>query len=52
MCDLCFWPLDVDYDYDAISKVVTRDSIEAGPLSMWRYENFLPVDFSLVAKEQ
>lgn len=45
MCDLCFGPLEVDYDYDAISKVVTRDSIEAGPLSMWRYENFLPVDF-------
>lgn len=46
VCDLCFGPLEVDYDYDAIAKVVTRDSIEKGPLSMWRYENFLPVDFN------
>ena len=42
-CDFCFGPLEVAYDYDAIGKVVSRESIESGPRSIWRYDELLPV---------
>jgi threonine synthase len=41
-CEWCFGPLEVAYDYDAIAKNVSRDQIEAGPLSLWRYADLLP----------
>jgi len=41
--DVCFGPLEVVYDYDEIRRRVTRSSIQAGPLSIWRYKDFLPV---------
>ncbi|MDE3009016.1 MAG: threonine synthase [Acidobacteriota bacterium] len=41
-CDFCFGPLEVAYDLEAAKGVVTRASIEAGPLSMWRYAALLP----------
>ena len=44
VCDFCFGPLEVMYDYDAMARVVTRERIMNGPLSVWRYENLLPVD--------
>nr|CAA9231107.1 Threonine synthase [uncultured Armatimonadetes bacterium] len=44
VCELCFGPLEVAYDYDAIKKTVSREKIEAGPRSMWRYADLLPVD--------
>ncbi len=44
VCEFCFGPLEVDYDYQAIGKAVSRQSIEAGPPSMWRYKDFLPID--------
>ena len=43
-CDFCFGPLEVEYDYDAISRTVSRESILEGPPTMWRYDDFLPVD--------
>ncbi len=43
VCDLCFGPLEVVYDYDWLKSVVSRQSIQAGPLSIWRYRPFLPV---------
>jgi threonine synthase len=33
----------VVYDYDAIKAVVSRPRIAAGPLSIWRYSDLLPV---------
>jgi len=42
VCDWCFGPLEVDYDYDAIAAATTRVSIAAGPTSIWRYANLLP----------
>ncbi|HEV7523400.1 MAG TPA: threonine synthase [Acidimicrobiia bacterium] len=42
-CEWCFGPLEVAYDYDAITKSVTREKIAAGPLSLWRYSDLLPV---------
>jgi threonine synthase len=44
VCEYCFGPLEVDYDYEAISKVISRKSIESGPPSMWRYQALLPID--------
>jgi threonine synthase len=35
--------LEVSYDYDALRRQVTRESIQAGPHSIWRYRPFLPV---------
>ncbi|MBF2077960.1 MAG: threonine synthase [Synechococcales cyanobacterium T60_A2020_003] len=43
VCELCFGPLEVVYDYNRLSQVVTRETIEAGPNSIWRYRNLLPV---------
>ena len=42
--DVCFGPLEVVYDYDAIRARVSRASIEAGPTSIWRYRDFLPIE--------
>ena len=43
VCEFCFGPLEVTYDYGAIQRQVTRASIQAGPNSIWRYRPFLPV---------
>ena len=43
VCEMCFGPLDVVYDYVAIRSRLSRASIAAGPPSMWRYRDLLPV---------
>jgi len=43
VCEFCFGPLEVVYDYDAMRGAVTHDSIAAGPRSIWRYADLLPV---------
>ena len=42
VCDYCFGPLEVVYDYDGIAANTTRESIAAGPRTIWRYANLLP----------
>ena len=42
--DVCFGPLEVVYDYEAIKNKVSRATIEAGPASIWRYRDFLPIE--------
>jgi threonine synthase len=42
-CEWCFGPLEVVYDYDEIAKRVSREKIAAGPQSLWRYDDLLPV---------
>src|SRR5437660_1420443 len=44
VCEMCFGPLDVVYDQAALKKVVSRDRIERGPASMWRYRDLLPIE--------
>ncbi len=44
VCEFCFGPLEVDYDYPAIGRVLDHRSIESGPPSIWRYRALLPVD--------
>jgi threonine synthase len=43
VCDFCFGPLEPVYDYDEIRAAVSRSSIAAGPHSIWRYADLLPV---------
>src|SRR5580700_7991288 len=45
-CDQCFGPLEVAYDLPEL----TRASVEAGPLSMWRYASLLPVPADVAAR--
>jgi len=43
-CTEDFGPLEVDYDYDAIAKALTRAKIALRPFNMWRYRELLPLD--------
>ncbi|HJU47068.1 MAG TPA: threonine synthase [Gaiellaceae bacterium] len=43
-CTRCFGPLDPVYDWDALRRTVTRERIAAGPPSIWRYADLLPVE--------
>ena len=44
VCEFCFGPLEVSYDYDAMHRNITRETIERGPNTVWRYADFLPAD--------
>ena len=43
-CEDDFGPVEVDYDYDALTHAVSKSKIEARPFTMWRYQDFLPLD--------
>jgi len=44
VCEQCFGPYEVEYDYAAMKGKVTRESIARGPKSLWRYKDLLPVE--------
>ncbi len=44
VCEFCFGPLEVVYDYDGIKKVLTKKKIESRPQNLWRYKELLPID--------
>lgn len=44
VCEYCFGPLEVIYDYDWIRSEVSREKIESRPHTLWRYWEFLPVE--------
>ena len=39
VCEMCFGPLEVKYNYAEIKQTISRKKIEAGPPSMWRYRS-------------
>ncbi|PYV65869.1 MAG: threonine synthase [Acidobacteria bacterium] len=45
ICEECFSPLEVFYDYDSIgkNKDFTREKIAQGPPNIWRYSALLPL---------
>ena len=43
-CEWCFGPLEIAYDYEAIAGAISRESVAAGPNTIWRYAPLLPVD--------
>ncbi len=44
VCEMCFGPLEVKYNYEEIKKTISRKKIADGPHSMWRYLDLLPVE--------
>ena len=42
VCEQCFGPLEVAYDYSDLDVAEVRRKIQAGPRSIWRYSDFLP----------
>ncbi|MGH7315606.1 MAG: threonine synthase [Candidatus Rokuibacteriota bacterium] len=44
VCEFCFGPLEVHYDYEVIRARISRARIEAGPKSIWRYADLLPLE--------
>lgn len=44
VCDMCFGPLEADYNYDEIKGYISRDLIEGRERNIWRYKELLPVD--------
>lgn len=44
VCEYCFGPLEVDYNYEEIRRHLTRGKIETGPRTLWRYWDLLPVE--------
>jgi threonine synthase len=43
VCQACFGPYEVEYDYSKMRGKVTRQSIAAGPRNLWRYKDLLPL---------
>jgi threonine synthase len=43
VCETCFGPLEVVYDYDLIRKNISREKIAARPRNLWRYRELLPI---------
>ncbi|HEV2368344.1 MAG TPA: threonine synthase [Acidimicrobiales bacterium] len=43
VCDFCFGPLEVTYDYEAMAAAIDPARIAAGPQTIWRYADLLPV---------
>lgn len=43
ICEDCFSPLEVAYDYEAVHSVFNRERIAQRPPNMWRYAELLPL---------
>jgi threonine synthase len=41
-CRRCDGPTDVSYDWERVARVLTRDTVENGPETLWRYHELLP----------
>ena len=44
VCEQCFGPLEVAYDFSGLGAEETRRRIQAGPQTIWRYSDFLPFE--------
>jgi threonine synthase len=44
VCETCFGPLEIQYDYDAIKKSLSREKIASRDRNLWRYRELLPID--------
>lgn len=49
VCDECMGPLEIEYDLEATKRLPLRERIEAGPHSIWRYADLLPVEYDAAA---
>ena len=44
VCEQCFGPLEVSYDYSGFDPEEARRKIQAGSRGIWRYSDFLPFE--------
>ena len=44
VCEYCFGPLEVDYDWLRIKQNLSRKKIEERAQNIWRYKELLPID--------
>ncbi|HET9549653.1 MAG TPA: threonine synthase [Candidatus Binatia bacterium] len=44
VCENCFGPLEIHYDYESIKKSISREKIAARERNLWRYRELLPID--------
>jgi threonine synthase len=44
VCEYCFGPLEVNYDYAGLSIALSRETIQQRLPNMWRYRELLPID--------
>ena len=43
-CEDCFAPLEVEYDYEGISRILSHEAIATRPKTLWRFRELLPLD--------
>ena len=43
-CEECFGPLEADYHYESIAKILTPSVIASRPKSIWKYRELLPLE--------
>jgi len=44
VCENCFGPLEVVYDYDGVRKSLSKEKIASRPGNLWRYRELLPIE--------
>ncbi len=44
VCETCFGPLEIVYDYEGIKNAISREKIAARDNNLWRYRELLPID--------
>jgi threonine synthase len=44
VCENCFGPLEIQYDYEGIKQTISREKIAARDRNLWRYRELLPID--------
>jgi threonine synthase len=44
VCDVCFGPLEVAYDFSGLKAEEAKRRIQGGPHDIWRYADFLPFE--------
>jgi threonine synthase len=44
VCDECFGPLEVSYDFTGLDPAEAKRKIQAGSRGIWRYSDFLPFE--------
>ncbi len=44
ICEECFAPLEVEYDYEFIKDSISKEKIERAEPTLWRYADLLPVE--------
>ena len=43
VCETCFGPLEVVYDYDLIKRSISREKVASRAKNLWRYRELLPI---------